>query len=64
MPHLLVDHGDGRLAGCVAIAAIDQAAHDGAVETFDEKEVAGDRDADIATGIVIANHGGEIAECG
>ena len=64
VPHFLGDHGHRHLAGGGAIAAIDQAADDGAIQSIDAEEVAGDGDADAAASIVIADQRGEVAECG
>ena len=54
----------GAWPGDCAIGGVEQAAEDGAVEAFDQKEVAGDGDAGIAAGVVVADHRGEIAEGG
>ena len=64
VPDLFGDHRHGRLAGCAAIAAVDQSADDRAVQPFHAEKVAGDRDADAAAGIVVADRRGEITESG
>ena len=64
MPDFFGDHGGGDGPGRGAIAAIEQAADEGAIEAIDAEEVAGDGDADAAAGIVIADERGEVAERG